>query len=376
MNQEDTSTPGVIDVSTSPVDPERGPKVDPVTLPVRRHVLTQVRRAQKTLLHVKNLSTLVKFLLEDFPAAMQAPAAELWLHDPENRLSSLAPISTLFGRHLRFEIDSEALYRLYETAPTTTFLSLEDARMFSVLTSVDNATGCVMLPLLDGNRLIGSYHLALDVSPEPHSEADTALLSMLAALCSSSFQRIVEYQRSDRHLLTDPLTDLGNLRAFRRNLQRELGWARRSRKNLAMICVCIDDLEALSEEYGEATTQFVLRRAAQRLASLLRATDYLAHPREGQFFLLLPDCGEPAALATAERFEQDFDQLALEDELGTGLFVTLSIGLACWNPAAYAVRAMEHLGRQLESEAESAMHRAVRCGGAQISVAHLGVRML
>lgn len=375
MDQENSQPVTSIEFNTLPVDAEER-YFDSSVVQVHRHVLTQIHQAQKKLLTVKSLSTLVKYLLEDFPSVFAAPQAELWLHDPEGRLAALAPISALFGRHLRFEFDSGELYELYSERPSVSILSLEDERMFAVLPSAGTAVGCIMLPLFDGNRLIGSYHLAISEDMHAVGEEDRQLLQMFSALCASALLRVVEFQHSDRYSLLDPLTELGNLRAFRRNVLRECSWARRTRQSLALLSIAIDGLEELSQVHGESSSRFVLRKVSQRICSMLRATDYIAHMRLGEFSVLLPHCGEPDAHTIAERFRLDLDQLALEDENGAVLYATLSVGMVCWNPVAHPVASTETLGKQLESEAESAMRRAEKAGGNQVSVARLGALML
>ncbi|MEM1141007.1 MAG: diguanylate cyclase [Pseudomonadota bacterium] len=365
-----------IDLNSIQQRGEEQPPVDNRDAEVHRHVLSEVQRAVGTLLSVKSVFTLIKYLLKDFPERFGSPQAELWLHDPQDRLGALAPMGTLFRRSLRLELDSEALYRLYTDRPAVCFLTLADEQMFTLFPGADEAVGCAMLPLYDGNRLVGSYHLLFTrqmMQLHPH---DLDLLNIFAGLCAAALQRVVESQDADRNMLLDPVTELGNLRAFRRNVIREVNWARRTGRPLALLALSIDELEELSQTHGEGASRSVLRNVAQHIDSLQRATDHIAHMHTGQFSALLPDCNEPNAHAIAERLRSDLDQYVPEDPNGVALYVSLSIGMVCWNPRAHPVASSERLGAQLEREAESAMRTAERAGGNQISVAHLGLLML
>jgi GGDEF domain-containing protein len=94
------------------------------------------------------------------------------------------------------------------------------------------------------------------------------------------------------------------------------------------------------------------------------------------FAVLLPGCSEPHAHDIGERMRRDIDEFAIDDGRGAILYVTLSIGLVCWEPARHPVESSERLATQMEAEAEAAMQKAERAGGNSVSVARLGLLML
>jgi diguanylate cyclase (GGDEF)-like protein len=355
------------------------PKVAPPTrdsVSVHRHVLGALRDAQRSLLSVKSLSSLVKFLLEDFPGLFGAAGAEIRLHDPEGEIAKLLPVRKLFGDALLLKTDSYALYQLYPDTPSTTLIDLDDPRMFTILSEAKKAAGAAMLPLYDGNRLVGSYHIALTATMSDYAEPDRELFAMLGQQVSSALLRVVEFQRVDQLTLLDPVTEMGNLRAFRRDMLREIFWARRVEEPLSLLNIALDGLEDLSRSYGEVTSHFVQRRVSQRLCSDLRATDYIAHTSDTHFTVMLPSCGEPHAHDIGERMRRDIDDFAIDDGRGAVLYVSLSIGLVCWEPSRHPIESSERLANQMESEAQSAMQKAERAGGNRVSVARIGLLML
>jgi diguanylate cyclase (GGDEF)-like protein len=255
-------------------------------------------------------------------------------------------------------------------------IGLDDPRMFTILPQAKSAAGAAMLPLYDGNRLVGSYHIALTEIIGDYAEPERELFAMLAQLFASALLRVVEYQRVDELTLLDPITEMGNLRAFRRDMLREIYWARRVDEPLSLLSIALDDLEDLSRSYGEVTCHFVQRRVSQRLCSDLRATDYIARVSDTHFAVLLPSCSEPHAHDIAERMRHDIDDFAIDDGRGAVLYVSLSIGLVCWEPARHPVESSERLSSQMESEAHTAMQKAERAGGNRVSVARIGLLML
>lgn len=358
-------------------DPASEPRArDDRVAPVQVQVVQQLHQAQRHLLATKNLATLVKYLLEDFPRAFGSAHAELELHDPDGTLSSQLAVRKLFADALVLHEDSEALYRLYPDTPATALLDLQDERMFSILATDDRADGAVMIPLVDGSRLLGSYHLGLQGPMTQYGEQERALFAMLGQLCAATLMRVVEHRRADQLTLLDPVTEMGNLRAFRRDMLREIYWARRVERPVALLCVTVDELEDLGRSYGEVASHFVQRRVSQRLCSNLRATDYIARVADTQFTILLPGCNEPHGHDIGERIRQDIEGFAIDDGRGAVLYVSLSIGLVCWEPTRHPMESSERLAEQMEEEARGAMDKAQRAGGNSISVARLGLLML
>lgn len=364
-----------IEITALPREAEP-PRLDLELLSLHAHVLRQLRGAQRSLLALRNLTALAKYLLEDLPQSFATVGAELRLHDPEGTLATLLPTRRLFGEALTLHRDSYPLYELFDDAPEVVVLTLDDPRMFRLLAGVKTAAGAVIMPLLDGNRLIGTYHLALIEEMAGFGDHDRELFAMLGQLIASALLRVVEYQRVDQLSLLDPITEVGNLRAFRRDMLREISWARRVGEPLSLLFLALDDLDDVARSYGQVASNFVQRRVSQRLCSDLRATDYIAHVSRTHFAILLPSCSEPHAHDIGDRMRRDIEDFAVDDGRGAVLYVSLSIGLVCWEPARHPVESSERLARQMESEAEAAMGKAVRAGGNRLSVARLGLLMV
>jgi diguanylate cyclase (GGDEF)-like protein len=346
------------------------------TIVLRRELLERLSIAQRRLLGARKLSMLVAYLLEELPLALGQARGELHLHDPDGELTRLLGIHGLFGAFLVVSADSEDLFRLYGEEPRASLLSFGDERMFRILVGADDVHGAVMMPLFDGNRLLASYHVGLSEASRPLAGNDLPLFMLLAQLIAGALLRVVEREKTEQLTLVDPITEVGNQRAFRRDMQREIAWARRVKQPLSLLYISLDDLDPLCGEYGEVVCNFLQRRVAQRLCSRLRATDYMAHVGASHFAVLLPGCSELHAHDIAERMRLDIERLAIDDGRGAVLHVTLSVGLVCWEPAHHHVASNERLATQLESEARGAMLRADRGGGNRVSVARLGLLMV
>jgi diguanylate cyclase (GGDEF)-like protein len=364
-----------IEMTALPVTPDR-PSVEAGTVPLHRHVLNQFRDAQRNLLSIRSLGPLINYLVDGLPAAFASAGAELRLHDPEGSLARLlrtrAPAAKAYSLHK----DSYALYELFDDSPAVAYLDLEDSRMFRLLSGERDASGAVLMPLMDGNRLIGTYLLGLVEDMSSFSDPDLEVFALLGQLVAAAFLQVVEYQRADSLALLDHVTEVGNYRAFTRDLEREIQWARRSGEPLSLIMLSLDEIEEIARTHGEIASHFVQRRVSQRLCSDLRATDYIARLDETRFAILLPACNEPNAYDIGERMRQDIDDFAMDDGRGSVLYVTLSVGIVCWEPSRHPSEDVERLAMQLDSEAETAMFKSVRAGGNRISVARVGLLMV
>lgn len=121
---------------------------------------------------------------------------------------------------------------------------------------------------------------------EPASEYDT-LLSDYAEL-----QRMVEEQARlitalQRESGADPLTGLANHRTLNMELERSLATARRYGRRHGLILLNIVDFKGLTAQLGSDTTDALLRHVAALIRQNIRPTDIAAHPRNGEFAIIL-----------------------------------------------------------------------------------------
>jgi diguanylate cyclase (GGDEF)-like protein len=106
----------------------------------------------------------------------------------------------------------------------------------------------------------------------------------------------------------DPLTGVGNRRAFDAALRRELdrrtrpSGGRREADNspLALFIVDLDGFKGVNDAHGHPVGDAVLREAATRTRAVLRSTDSLARIGGDEFAVIAPGANEVGAHALAE----------------------------------------------------------------------------
>lgn len=343
---------------------------------VNSDLLTGILDAHRSLQADNTLAELMLFLLSQLPASFGAPAAELQLLDADGDIGRALPTSLVENRGLILSNDSLALQSLYASTPQIEIIGFADERMFRVLTWAPAANGAVLIPLLDEDRLAGSYHLGLAQETPGGGLAELRLLQSLMHGSSLALQRALRRHRTDELMLLDAETGVGNQRAFQRVLAREIARARRTAQPLSLLLMKVDNLDDLCSHYGEAACRFLMRRLAQRVTSCLRETDHLSRLDNDHFGVLLPACSEPHGHDIGERLCSDIRDFAIDDGRGGVLYSTFSIGVVSWDPATLPSDSRERLVAMLESESASALAKIVTRGGNGVSISRLGALMI
>lgn len=128
--------------------------------------------------------------------------------------------------------------------------------------------------------------------------------------------------------LRDHLTGLANRRFLHENARQLIAGAKRSRAQLAVLVVDLDDFKAVNDRYGHAAGDEVLVASAQRMKALLREADVIARFGGDEFVIVLAQVdGAEAAREVASRV---VDSLSQPVPLAAGGAVNIgaSVGIA------------------------------------------------
>lgn len=130
--------------------------------------------------------------------------------------------------------------------------------------------------------------VVVDARPEGDRDEGRQRLAMIVHRTM-----IVAGQAVARHLveeaLTDPLTGIGNRRAFEIDLARETARARRHRRPLTLAVIDVDGLKKLNDAAGHQAGDDALRAMAGALHSTARVEDGTYRIGGDEFALLLVD---------------------------------------------------------------------------------------
>jgi diguanylate cyclase (GGDEF)-like protein/PAS domain S-box-containing protein len=159
-------------------------------------------------------------------------------------------------------------------------------------------------PILDEDGSVTHFiGISEDISAQKHSQAQIEQLAFY-----------------------DPLTQLGNRRLFREQLDQELRKVRRTGQQLAVFYLDLDNFKQINDTLGHDIGDRLLQAIAGHLRMTLRETDIIARLGGDEFIILLPQVTGPAqAKRVAEKLLSAL--LTPIPVAGHEVLITFSIGI-------------------------------------------------
>lgn len=154
-----------------------------------------------------------------------------------------------------------------------------------------------------------------------------------------------ELARLERISITDPLTGLGNHRAFQEELRREVSRSHRHRYTLSLALVDLDDLKSINDTRGHMHGDHVLKAVAELLGRH-RLEDRAFRIGGDEYAVLLPHTNASGAAAMLDRHRTDAERSA---------GATMSVGIAQMEQGSQD-------GDRMREQADAALYEAKRRG--------------
>jgi diguanylate cyclase (GGDEF)-like protein len=126
----------------------------------------------------------------------------------------------------------------------------------------------------------------------------------------------------------DPLTGLLNHRAIHERIDHELASGRSGNHPVAVVLIDVDNFKTVNDTLGHQSGDRVLRAVASILTAACRGTDVAARYAGDEFMLLLPGLNEAHAGSVCERIAHEVRRVNEDLDLGHGVRVSLSVGVA------------------------------------------------
>jgi diguanylate cyclase (GGDEF)-like protein/PAS domain S-box-containing protein len=170
-----------------------------------------------------------------------------------------------------------------------------------------------------------------------------------------------EAQRQLAHFAAhDPLTGALNRRAWFERAREEIGRAGRSGRPVAVLMLDLDDFKPINDRHGHDTGDRVLVHCVETCRALMRDYDVMGRFGGEEFVVLAPDTDRRDALALAERLCRAVEGSAPEAGSGAPLRLTVSVGVAVWEPGEKSVEPVIR-------RADQALYAAKRAGRNRVS---------
>jgi diguanylate cyclase (GGDEF)-like protein len=167
------------------------------------------------------------------------------------------------------------------------------------------------------------------------------------------------YQEALADALQDPLTGLGNHRAFQEELDRQVEEAQRYGKPVALVLIDLDEFKTINDTNGHANGDRALASFGRLMTAGVRRVDRSFRIGGDEFAILLPHTDAEGAWVVTRRLLANALQPTLRDEGYQPL--SFSAGVSAL-PAPADGRS------QLYSQADAALYAAKRSGRTEVVI--------
>jgi diguanylate cyclase len=166
-----------------------------------------------------------------------------------------------------------------------------------------------------------------------------------------------------REASTDPLTGLANRRAFDAALRQAAGDAMNNEQPLCVLIADVDHFKSVNDRWGHDAGDAVLRQVAVAMIETVRGRDTVARYGGEEFAVVLPDTAPTGAAAVAEHLRVAVAACRSPvGDGGTALTVTISLGVACYEPGEKLSDLVAHADAALYRAKQEGRNRTVVAG--------------
>ena len=155
-----------------------------------------------------------------------------------------------------------------------------------------------------GGRVIGVLVLISHARRGAWDADDLTVVQAIADEAAVAVARAGLFEEKALHATTDPLTKVGNRRAFEERLGELTGAT-------AVIAIDVDHLKPINDEFGHEAGDMLLIEVARTLRAQLRAGDQLLRIGGDEFVSIMDATTEAEAVAIAERMRVSLHGVAL-----------------------------------------------------------------
>lgn len=201
----------------------------------------------------------------------------------------------------------------------------------------------VYIPIMNGLEFEGAFEMYYDITNEINSFEELSNKIMSLVIFSGFFFSIlfliIIYNASKNNLKlknneyrlknlanSDSLTKLYNRRYFYKIATKILKLAQRSKQDVCVCMIDIDNFKTINDTYGHHLGDYVIKNLAKNLTSLTRQSDIIGRYGGEEFILLLPDTNIEGAKVIANKICKEISEQKIVYK-DIDLSYTISLGL-------------------------------------------------
>ncbi len=160
-------------------------------------------------------------------------------------------------------------------------------------------------------------------------EANKQMVSLKKALVKMKKKILFANDQSKKlaqELLTDPLTEIYNRRAYDRRIDEEMKRYLRYKNVFSLLLFDVDHFKKINDQYGHAIGDKCLKEIINRIKPALRDADFLARFGGEEFMILLPETDQKGAKEVAEKLRSLVEKIEFLHK-DNPIQITVSIGV-------------------------------------------------
>ncbi|MHB1843315.1 MAG: GGDEF domain-containing protein [Deltaproteobacteria bacterium] len=211
------------------------------------------------------------------------------------------------------------------------------------------------VPLRCKGRTLGVIEVITGPEGHPFTEGDLRTLSRLADYAAIALDNARNFRRIEELSVLDDHTGLYNARFLYRQLEVELGRARRFDRPLSLAFFDLDRFKTVNDTYGHQHGSALLREVGEVVRATLRGIDVAIRYGGDEFVALLPETDRVQARRAVERLRAAIAERFYLADRGLGVRLTASFGVATFPDDATT-------GDELMRQADMAMYRVKENG--------------
>jgi diguanylate cyclase (GGDEF)-like protein len=205
-------------------------------------------------------------------------------------------------------------------------------------TAARRSAPAMAVPAIDGGIVVATLTVGRASRNRPFTSDEQALLELAAPQIGMAVAGGTLRAQLREASLIDAVTGLYNRPYLDAALGQLLALRRRTpaeeREPLSLILFDIDGFGRLNEEHGDVVGDRVLRAVAALVRQRFRASDTVARVGGDGLFVVMDGADTNDALAAAGEVRAQVRELAVPDERGTPLSVSVSAGVALFRDEA------------------------------------------
>lgn len=232
-----------------------------------------------------------------------------------------------------------------------------DDEVLELLMPEDDTGSCLMVPIVQGDRISGLLAFCTGDDKHRWQEFDINTVTPVAALLGSALNRKNLMDELTFQALHDRLTGLYNRGKTEDRLRQEIARSSRYGNTFSLILFDVDHFKLVNDRFGHNAGDDVLVEVAAQLSNNIRVADFIGRWGGEEFLVILPETSLESGGEVAENLRMHVAQQTFPIPDGG---VTVSAGVSAYLPGDSI--------QDLVKRADAALYLAKEDGRNQVKV--------